>query len=243
MSLSVRFANFVSAESSPSLFPVHEPHIKETAESLDASQHVAFVFEMNLLVVSLPPEVPTPYLDGENRIFLWERSEVAQVLAARAEWLLLDRTHIAAEFSRVIYDSAKGIAWCACSGVRIITIYELSGHPWADMLKIRDMVETELRSLSEEKDPLFDFIKLVQLDSLEAINVYETSTNSYITDGNSYVGAGVDRTNSSVSTEENDKSATESTPSNRKCEAQHVDSRSVFCSNLTVFSCQETELV
>lgn len=178
--LPTRFGNLILQRSLATTVPRTRMKLRQVTGRLYIPEHVVFIFEMIPLVVAQPPEVPMPYLDNEKHLVIPNKKEVAQVLSRRAEWASMHHTHKAAEKFRVIYESAKCICWAACSGVKIVTIFESNGYAWDDMHKVSTILREELNSLSKPKYQIYDSIKLVNLTTLETIDVISNETSSLV---------------------------------------------------------------
>lgn len=139
--------------------------IRRALGTITRPEHVGIVLEMNVLAIKQPPEVPAPYLDAEKRLIVPKKRDIARVLGERAEWASAHHVHKASETIRIVYESAKIIAWCACSKVRIVTLYELNGYAWRDMPQLANMVQEEMKNLTTDDYIVNDYIKIVDLDS------------------------------------------------------------------------------
>lgn len=168
-----RIGNFILRKSLSSSLPRNRLQIRQVTGTYYIPEHITFIFEMNALVIPQPPEVPTPFLDCDKNVVVPGKKEVTQVLAKRAEWASANRTHKAAESFRIIYESAKCICWAACSGVRIVTIFDSNGYAWDDMPKLCSVILQEMKNLTKESYQVYDSIKLINLSTLEVLNVYE----------------------------------------------------------------------
>lgn len=171
--LPTKIGNLILEKSLLASVPRNRLQIRQVTGRLYVPEHITFIFEMSALVVPQPPEVPIPFLDYEKKIVVPEKKEVAKVLAKRAEWSSLHHTHKAAETFRVIYEAAKCISWAACSGVRIVTVFESNGYSWKDMPKMANVITEELKNLTSESYQVSDSLKLVNLDTGEIVSLYE----------------------------------------------------------------------
>lgn len=180
--LPTRLGNLIQERSLATSVPRDRMSIRQVTGRLYVPDHVAFIFEMSPLVVPQPPEVPVPFLDYEKRIVAPDKKEVASVLAKRAEWSSLHHTHKAAEVFRVLYETAKCITWAACSGVRIATVYESNGYAWKNMEKVCIMIKEELNCLTNPTFQVYDSIKVVNLETLETIDVFSDMNNQDLYD-------------------------------------------------------------
>ncbi|TID20450.1 hypothetical protein CANINC_003567 [Pichia inconspicua] len=176
--LPTRLGNLVQERSLATSIPRDRMSIRQATGRLYVPDHIVFTFEMNPLVVPQPPEVPVPFLDYEKRIVAPDKKEVASVLAKRAEWSSLHHTHKAAETFRVLYEAVKCIVWAACSGVRIVTVFESNGYAWKDMEKVCGMIKEELSSLTKSNTQVYDLIKVINLENLESLEVSFTEDKS-----------------------------------------------------------------
>lgn len=253
--LPTRAGNFIFKKSLSSL-PKNRMEIKQTTGFLYIPEHISFIFEMSPLVVPQPPEVPLSFLDYEKRMVVPDKKEVARVLAKRAEWLSLHHTHKAAEIFRVIYESAKCIAWAACSGVRIVTVFESNGYAWGDLHKISNILKEELNSLNMPEYQLYDSVKLINLTTLEVINVY-SDTSAFQASSNIdsvCIYSTMNRQTSRelqtiIESDEKDadsfvtqlESTSESSPEDRR-EEKTAKQQYTFCSNLTIFFMSNKEM-
>lgn len=171
--LPTRISNKILEKSLSASVPRNRLQIRQRLGRLYIPTHIAFLFEMNALIVPQPPEVPIPYLDFDKRIIVPNEKDVATVLAQRAEWTSLNHTHKISETFRVIYESAKCITWAACSGVKIVTIFESNGYAWKDMPLLASLIREEMKSLTPQSYQVSDSIKLINLDNDEIIKISE----------------------------------------------------------------------
>lgn len=154
-----------------SVVPRNRQDIRQATASLYIPKHITFIFEMNPLVVSQPAEIPYPYINYDKKIIIPPKKLIFNAIAKRAEWASLNHTHKAAETFRVIYEAAKCISWAAITGVRIVTIFESNGYCWNDMPKLCKVIDEELNSLTDESYQVFDYIKLVNLETGMVMNI------------------------------------------------------------------------
>lgn len=173
--LPTQIGNLILQRSLLTNVPRNRLQIRHVTGRFYIPDHMAIIFEMSPLVLPQPPEIPVPFLNYEKKIVVPEKDEVAKNLAIRAEWFSMHHTHKAAETFRVLYEAAKCISWCACSGIRILTIYESNGYSWSDMHKISTIIIEEMKNLTLENYHVYDFIKLVNLETGEVLNVFDNT--------------------------------------------------------------------
>lgn len=139
--------------------------IKKALGSYIKPRHIGFILEMNVLAIKPPPDVPQPYLDAEKILIVPESKLVSSVIMQRAEWASAHHVHKASEKVRIVYESAKIIAWCACAKIEMVTIHELNGYAWKDLHELSNLVQEEMRNLTSNTLSADDYIKIVDLDS------------------------------------------------------------------------------
>lgn len=184
--LPTRIGNRILEKSLMASVPRNRLHIRRVTASWCVPYHMCFIFEMSPLVVPQPQEVPTPYLDFDKKMVVPDKKDIAKVLSKRAEWSSLHHTHKAAEKFRLVYEASKCIAWAACSGVRIVTVFESNGYAWLDMPKIATVVYEEINSLTDSSYSVFDNIKLVNLQTAETYDVFPKESKIRQLDSNQF---------------------------------------------------------
>lgn len=150
--------------------------IRKSLRNYLKPKHMAFVLELNVLPIKQPPEVPIAYLDAEKKLILPDKKDVGRVLTQRAEWASAHHVHKAAETIRILYESAKIIAWAACSKINIITIHEVNGYAWSDLAQLSNLVQEEMKNLTRDKYMVNDFIKIFDLDSNSEVSVLNSGS-------------------------------------------------------------------
>lgn len=168
----ITFGNYVISQSLKNItHPRSRLTIRRSMGNFLKPKHMAIILEMNVLAIKQPPEVPIPYLDAEKKLVLPDKKEVGKNLTQRAEWGSAHHVHKASETIRIVYESAKIIAWSACSKINLITIHEINGYAWKDLDQLSNLVQEEMKNLTRERYMVNDFIKIVDLDSNNEIIV------------------------------------------------------------------------
>ena len=112
-------------------------------------QSIGILVSLNDAIVSPPPMVPQPYLDGDKRIQVPTKNETQIAMAARNEFFTHQSTHLAAEKVRLLSEIGRFVTWVALiPDIEAINIYEefavLWRTPKEDTKIIQDSIINEL---------------------------------------------------------------------------------------------------
>jgi hypothetical protein len=112
-------------------------------------QSIGILVSLNDAIVSPPPMVPEPYLDGDKRIQVPTKNETQIAMAARNEFFTHQSTHLAAEKVRLLSEIGRFVTWVALiPNIETINIYEefavLWRSPKEDKKTIQNSIMNEL---------------------------------------------------------------------------------------------------
>ena len=92
---------------------------------------ISVIYHIKENTVSVPPQIPKPYLDGNKKLVVPSNRAVSNAVSLRNEYFTRQRVFLAAEKLRLLNSMSRAIIWsCLIPEIEFINLYEPQGVLW-----------------------------------------------------------------------------------------------------------------